>query len=217
MVALLSTTEAGRSLLTNFGRLVGQVLVASFGLLKGALFAVVDTAKLVFDALIGMIPDGVLNAIQWLADKAGVAADAIGDWNEKNEDVGEIATGLVGPVLREVKAIEDLVPPIEDIPPALDNIPPALGGIRKPIDDTKESVELLAGGVTILDGRIKDIETTTKDTINSLIGGQGLMDGFQQAAGGAALASSDIQTTSCLLYTSPSPRDRQKSRMPSSA
>ena len=25
------------------------------------------------------------------------------------------------------------------------------------------------------------------------------------------------RTTSCLLYTSPSPRDRQKSRMPSSA
>ena len=25
------------------------------------------------------------------------------------------------------------------------------------------------------------------------------------------------KTTSCLLYTSPSPRDRQKSRMPSSA
>ena len=27
----------------------------------------------------------------------------------------------------------------------------------------------------------------------------------------------DIQKVDCLLYTSPSPRDRQKSRMPSSA
>ena len=27
----------------------------------------------------------------------------------------------------------------------------------------------------------------------------------------------DMQSDSCLLYTSPSPRDRQKSRMPSSA
>ena len=27
----------------------------------------------------------------------------------------------------------------------------------------------------------------------------------------------DIRSTGCLLYTSPSPRDRQKSRMPSSA
>ena len=29
--------------------------------------------------------------------------------------------------------------------------------------------------------------------------------------------SGDIQQYNCLLYTSPSPRDRQKSRMPSSA
>ena len=30
-------------------------------------------------------------------------------------------------------------------------------------------------------------------------------------------ADNNLKTTSCLLYTSPSPRDRQKSRMPSSA
>ena len=30
-------------------------------------------------------------------------------------------------------------------------------------------------------------------------------------------ALAQIQTTTCLLYTSPSPRDRQKCRMPSSA
>ena len=32
-----------------------------------------------------------------------------------------------------------------------------------------------------------------------------------------AFAEESDMTTSCLLYTSPSPRDRQKSRMPSSA
>ena len=32
-----------------------------------------------------------------------------------------------------------------------------------------------------------------------------------------SLSMSDINTKACLLYTSPSPRDRQKSRMPSSA
>ena len=31
------------------------------------------------------------------------------------------------------------------------------------------------------------------------------------------LAAARSQNSSCLLYTSPSPRDRQKSRMPSSA
>ena len=37
------------------------------------------------------------------------------------------------------------------------------------------------------------------------------------AAGVAALASAVALYSPCLLYTSPSPRDRQKSRMPSSA
>ena len=34
---------------------------------------------------------------------------------------------------------------------------------------------------------------------------------------GALLAKADYEHSYCLLYTSPSPRDRQKSRMPSSA
>ena len=33
----------------------------------------------------------------------------------------------------------------------------------------------------------------------------------------AAIATNLVQGIVCLLYTSPSPRDRQKSRMPSSA
>ena len=42
----------------------------------------------------------------------------------------------------------------------------------------------------------------------------------QTNADGATLANAVVQTywkKTCLLYTSPSPRDRQKSRMPSSA
>ena len=34
---------------------------------------------------------------------------------------------------------------------------------------------------------------------------------------GESLVSKDIKIKSCLLYTSPSPRDRTRSRMPSSA
>ena len=34
---------------------------------------------------------------------------------------------------------------------------------------------------------------------------------------GQAMTSENLQDIACLLYTSPSPRDRQKSRMPSSA
>ena len=36
-------------------------------------------------------------------------------------------------------------------------------------------------------------------------------------AGGAAVTATQVRGNNCLLYTSPSPRDRQKSRMPSSA
>ena len=41
-------------------------------------------------------------------------------------------------------------------------------------------------------------------------------DAFRAAGVGYNAALSDVRTV-CLLYTSPSPRDRQKSRMPSSA
>ena len=36
-------------------------------------------------------------------------------------------------------------------------------------------------------------------------------------SGAAENAEDDVNVGDCLLYTSPSPRDRQKSRMPSSA
>ena len=39
----------------------------------------------------------------------------------------------------------------------------------------------------------------------------------QQIRGAVVLPHGTGKTVSCLLYTSPSPRDRQKSRMPSSA
>ena len=37
------------------------------------------------------------------------------------------------------------------------------------------------------------------------------------AAGASGIACGVVRNNYCLLYTSPSPRDRQKSRMPSSA
>ena len=40
---------------------------------------------------------------------------------------------------------------------------------------------------------------------------------IQTTEGEGSVLGLDIRTQGCLLYTSPSPRDRQKSRMPSSA
>ena len=49
--------------------------------------------------------------------------------------------------------------------------------------------------------------------------GQELLDVYEDAkkVGYALPGVNAVGTSTCLLYTSPSPRDRQKSRMPSSA
>ena len=59
-------------------------------------------------------------------------------------------------------------------------------------------------------------ETTSKvtETINSM----DYNTGYQYSATGTGVSvNGNLSPGTCLLYTSPSPRDRQKSRMPSSA
>ena len=48
-------------------------------------------------------------------------------------------------------------------------------------------------------------------------GPNGAVGSIHEAEGGYTYKLLDEQDYRCLLYTSPSPRDRQKSRMPSSA
>ena len=52
----------------------------------------------------------------------------------------------------------------------------------------------------------------TKSAVESLISRLGRVYNEQRS-----ISSIPVSCVSCLLYTSPSPRDRQKSRMPSSA
>ena len=49
-----------------------------------------------------------------------------------------------------------------------------------------------------------------KERFKTSVGGQALMEGIM-------MRGPKLICCACLLYTSPSPRDRQKSRMPSSA
>ena len=49
------------------------------------------------------------------------------------------------------------------------------------------------------------------------ISGLGRASALRYAAEGARVVVADINAERCLLYTSPSPRDRTRSRMPSSA
>ena len=79
---------------------------------------------------------------------------------------------------------------------------------------------LETGGVTVTTGDIKgsvfgDDSTLLVDGVNSTIPSANL-SGALPAIDGSALTGI-TSTTLCLLYTSPSPRDREKSRMPSSA
>ena len=46
---------------------------------------------------------------------------------------------------------------------------------------------------------------------------RGIQGSFLNPAGMAFTRQTEVLFSNCLLYTSPSPRDRQKSRMPSSA
>ena len=65
------------------------------------------------------------------------------------------------------------------------------------------------------------IGTITCTTTNKPLSTEGALPKFETTAEGAGtLAGAQVQSIavySCLLYTSPSPRDKRQSRMPSSA
>ena len=68
------------------------------------------------------------------------------------------------------------------------------------------------GKITIMDMGKNPYERKYSEVMEGFLGAGGWSDGkltYHTSIGG--------QLSNCLLYTSPSPRDRQKSRMPSSA
>ena len=88
------------------------------------------------------------------------------------------------------------------------------------------------------DGDVLSYDSATQTWINKVIDVSGGVSSFNERTGDVTLLDTDVTTAlgytpedvanktfeiipelinDCLLYTSPSPRDRQKSRMPSSA
>ena len=72
-------------------------------------------------------------------------------------------------------------------------------------------------------GKAKILETPMGNIARNLIEGGGQLGvssrgmGSLKSVNGVNIVQDDFHLATCLLYTSPSPRDRQKSRMPSSA
>ena len=87
------------------------------------------------------------------------------------------------------------------------------------LEDLEAKVKAVEGAVDTRIGEAEvRIQTEVKEQVRTLVYDQLRSAGFDPdlTAGDLSTVRS-IASTTCLLYTSPSPRDRQKSRMPSSA
>ena len=78
----------------------------------------------------------------------------------------------------------------------------------------KETDFLISDSGYYLDGRLMAIVDGSQ---YDFMGREIFTTGFFRENIGFGIISINIEINTCLLYTSPSPRDRQKSRMPSSA
>ena len=100
------------------------------------------------------------------------------------------------------------------------NVTRGLDGLKKQINQTDRSSQVLTRSMRLLGRAVAAVGAAQVARNIVSIG-----DSFEQLRislstmfGGAAQGEKAFQRiNTCLLYTSPSPRDRQKSRMPSSA
>ena len=76
-------------------------------------------------------------------------------------------------------------------------------------------IEIIVSDEVLLEARKQAVEMGKLN--NSITKGQGNVAGFVGELVTAELLNGTQKNTSCLLYTSPSPRDGLLSRMPSSA
>ena len=81
---------------------------------------------------------------------------------------------------------------------------------------TPELIAMLGGGASgFIFKLIGQLVANQQGTVDAMIKKQSAADESHQKA--ATRGGEWVRRVICLLYTSPSPRDRQKSRMPSSA
>ena len=173
--------------------LVLPAIVVGIGLAAAAMWKFRDTLATVLVAAIDMYTGFVteflvqVHKIATLTDKvfgndlAGLIANQASEIEQFRVDAGESLRGYA----TSVQGAADVTVEMAD---TLDvQLAPAA------VETTKQ-VSLLESGVTALEDRLKAVIDTTRNTINALVGSQGLTNGFQQAAGGALLASAAIET-----------------------
>ena len=121
--ALLVGTEQGRAVLAATGRVIKEGVVWAFSLLRDVLVGTGEKVVELGKKLIEMIPQVVLDSLDWLATKIGGVADAIGranDLSQLTRDLEGLAEGgrLTGEALetvaRQAIALRDQGKPLTD-------------------------------------------------------------------------------------------------------
>ena len=121
--ALLVGTEQGRAVLAATGRVIKEGVVFAFNLLRDALEGAWEWTKTFAAGLIDMIPQAVLDSLDWVAKTIGGMADAIGRTNDLSQltrDMEDLAEGsrLTGEALetvaRQAIALRDQGKPLTD-------------------------------------------------------------------------------------------------------
>ena len=123
IVALLASTKEGRAVLSATGALIKQVVVFAFAKLRDVVVGAGGKLAAFGQALVDMIPDWVLDSLDWLAEKIGavgatlegvndVAADvdALSDLDQEMRDLaasGELTVDAMDRVAREAITLRD--------------------------------------------------------------------------------------------------------------
>ena len=121
--ALLVGTEQGRAVLAATGRVIKEGLIWVFNQLRDVLVGTGEKVVELGKKLIEMIPQFVLDSLDWLTTKIGGVADAIGRTNDLSKltrDMEDLAEGsrLTGEALetvaRQAIALRDQGQPLTD-------------------------------------------------------------------------------------------------------
>ena len=180
--------------------LVLPAIVVGIGLAAAAMWKFRDTIATVLVAAIDMYTGFVtgflvqVHKIATLTDKvfgndlAGLIANQASEIEQFRVDATESLRGYA----TSVQGADDATAGMADT--LNEQLTPAADATSDALVTAKEEVSLLSSSVTVLDDRLKAVITTTRSTINDLVGSQGLTNGFQQAAAGAVLASTAIET-----------------------